>query len=367
MQKILTIFLIWVVTINLFAFYALNRFNLQPDNAYIWQNPSEFEKPNKTDVIGMHAHWDSVWYKNLVEHGYEYHGPKEFSNSVFFPLYPALVWLVTFITPNVYLSGWIVSLVFLFASLWLLHKYIKEFHPTLNAELVLFILLIFPTAFFFNAVYTESLFLFLSIGAFYCTRKKLFLLAGLFCLAAALTRITGVFLLLPLLLEYLQLHNYKVRSLFHFNILPLFLGLTALFGFFYYHYLKFHDFFLFFKLQSHWGRSFAVNAEHFVLNTPAELSNFSQDLLFVLMGITLGLLISFRFRLSYGVYILLSILVPISTGTFMSIGRYMLVLFPIVIYVASWKNIYLKYAWIGASLLLLASITTLFVNNYWAG
>lgn len=62
-----------------------------------------------------------------------------------------------------------------------------------------------------------------------------------------------------------------------------------------------------------------------------------------------------------------AILIPLSTGTLMSIGRYILPLFPTYILLASIKNSYLKF---GISLifaLLLAMNITLFVNNYWAG
>ena len=64
---------------------------------------------------------------------------------------------------------------------------------------------------------------------------------------------------------------------------------------------------------------------------------------------------------------LATIAVALSTGTFMSIGRYILVLFPIYILLASTKNQYLQQTWIFISTLLLAIYTILFVNNYWAG
>ena len=74
-----------------------------------------------------------------------------------------------------------------------------------------------------------------------------------------------------------------------------------------------------------------------------------------------------RLRFSYGIYMLLTLFVALSTGTFMSIGRYISVLFPIYILMASVKNNNLKQIYLFSSILLLAVYTALFVNNYWAG
>jgi hypothetical protein len=59
--------------------------------------------------------------------------------------------------------------------------------------------------------------------------------------------------------------------------------------------------------------------------------------------------------------------VAVASGTLMSIGRYILVLFPIYIVGASIKNEIAKYAWIIISVMLMALNTYLFVNGYWAG
>jgi hypothetical protein len=57
---------------------------------------------------------------------------------------------------------------------------------------------IFPTAFFFFAPFTESLFLAAAVWAILGARQRLWAVAAIAGLLAALTRIQGVFLLLPL-------------------------------------------------------------------------------------------------------------------------------------------------------------------------
>ncbi len=63
---------------------------------------------------------------------------------------------------------------------------------------------IHPGAYSMSAVYNESMFLMFAVGAIYCARKEMWLLAGLAGMAAAMTRIFGIVLLAPLLYEYLR-------------------------------------------------------------------------------------------------------------------------------------------------------------------
>ena len=58
----------------------------------------------------------------------------------------------------------------------------------------------FPTALFLQAVYSESLFLFLSLGAFALAERRRFASAGVVVGLAVLTRPTGIALVPPLIL-----------------------------------------------------------------------------------------------------------------------------------------------------------------------
>ncbi len=60
-----------------------------------------------------------------------------------------------------------------------------------------------PMAFYFSAIYSESLYLALSVGLFLCARRGRWGTAALLGALASATRSTGVMLILPLLLLYL--------------------------------------------------------------------------------------------------------------------------------------------------------------------
>ncbi|MEA3344376.1 MAG: mannosyltransferase family protein [Patescibacteria group bacterium] len=368
-KKIIIIFLLWLLVINIFAIFSLNRLNLKADTAYEWINPNEFFQEQKWDLNSIHNRWDSSWYLDIAENGYSMeYNEWGLHNIVFFPIYPFLIKIASFLTMgNFVLAGWILSILFLLLALFYLFKLVKEFHQEINPYAPVILLLIFPTAFFLNTIYTESLFLFLSLATFYYGLKKKFVFAGIFGLLASLTRVTGVLLFIPIIWEYFKTYNFKLKSICSLRILPIFLIPIGTFSFFLYHYFKFGNFFLFFEIEKNWGRTFSIQEKHFELFSNPAIANLILDAFFILFVLIIIYLGFKKLRTSYSLYMLSSVAVALSTGTFMSIGRYILVLFPIYILLSSIKNQYLRQAWVFVSILLLALYTILFVSNYWAG
>lgn len=366
MRKVLLITLIWLVIVNVYALIVLNRFNLSSDTAYNWINPTEFHQVKSWNPQELLVHWDSVWYLRVASEGYSFNGFNNPSNIVFFPLYPFLIYVTSFLTlGNYILAGWIVSVVSLFLAVFYLYKLVSEFQKEINPALVVIFMLVFPTSFFLNSIYTESTFIFLSVAAFYYTLKRNFLLAGIFGILASLTRVTGFLLLVPLLIEYLQIFNWK--GLFKFQILPILAIPLGTFCYFLSHYFLYGDLFLFIKAQAWFGRSFEINQDHLMLFSNPSIVHFALDLSFVILAAVLIILIAKRLRFSYAVYVFLLIAIPLSTGTLMSIGRYILIAFPIFLLLASVKNEVVRFGFLLISTLLLSMYITLFVNNYWAG
>lgn len=152
-------------------------------------------------LVGVWARWDSVWYLGIVEGGYGADGHE----PAFFPLYPLATWLAGGFAGRAAAAGAgvAVSLAALLAALWLLHRLVELESDRETATLTVALLAFFPTAVFFSTVYSESLFLALSVAAVWFARTDRWALAGIAgCLAAA-TRSAGVLLLVPLVLLYL--------------------------------------------------------------------------------------------------------------------------------------------------------------------
>lgn len=366
MKKTTFFLLFWLFLVNIFALLVLNRFNLKGDTAYAWIDPLKTVQEQSWNPILLHSRWDSFFYTDIAQHGYHLTPGNTLSNIVFFPLYPFLIYILApFVGTNFVLAGWLVSILSLIGAVVIFYKLLKEFHPTIDPETPIFYLLIFPTAFFLNAVYTESLFLFLSLLTFYYAFKGRFGVTGIFGILAALTRVTGILLFIPVLWEFFRRHG--VRKIFSFSFLPLLLIPLGAFLFFLYHYFVFGDFLLFFKVESAWGRAFQFNKDHFLLLSHPSVVNLFLDFVFSTFALIAAYHVFKQKWVSYGLYILATLGVALSTGTFMSIGRYILVLFPIYIALSTIRSHHFEKIYTLGSLLLFALNVALFVNWYWAG
>lgn len=364
-KKSLAITACWLVIVNLFALVALNRLNCSPDTAFQWM-PLIIKQPvqQSWNPIELHNRWDSYWYLDIAQNGYSLRGEEDISNVVFFPLYPLLIrWVTPLVGNNPVLAGWLLSCVFLLLAAGLLTRLCEEFHPEFSPHLPLVFLLAHPAAFFLNAVYTESLFLFLSVATVLWARRRHFLFAGLCAALASATRLSGLFLCAFLLIEFVQINGW--RTIWTRRILPLAIAPLGTIAFFLYHWITFGDFFLYLEAQSHFGRDFSVNLADLTFNHHAGLANNLLDWSHTLVAFTLAIVVCCRLRWSYGAYMLISLLVPLSTGSALAMPRYSMVLFPMYMIAAAVRSPLAKNSWLFASTLFLALDIIRFVNHYW--
>jgi hypothetical protein len=357
----------WLVVVNLFALIAFNRLNLAPDTALEWMSASTVRPVQQSwNLIDLHNRWDAYWYLTIAQDGYYLRGEHDISNVVFFPLYPLLVRLIGPLAGgDLVLAGWMVSSIFLMLAMWVLSLLTQEFHPEIDPVLPAVFLLAYPAAFFLNAVYSESLFLFLSLCVVFFALRRNFLLAAVCAGFASATRIAGLFLCVPLAAEFLQANGW--RSLLTRRIWPLALAPAGALAFFGYHWIAFDDFFLYLKAQRLYGRDFAFEAMDFAIRNHPDLVTTLYDLAFTAMAVFMGVIALRRFRISYGLYMLVSLAVALASGSDLGIARYSMVLFPIFLIVAGIRSSVGRSAWLFGSTLLLALNIVCFVNHYWAG
>lgn len=159
---------------------------------------------SENEIVNLQVRWDAGWYLGIATDGYSFEpGETEIQQAiVFFPAYPLLVRgvgrLLGGTLPSDILAGTMVSLAAFFGALVYLYGLARETLDDEQARYAQWLLAAYPFAYFFGAVYTESLFLLAATGAFYHFSKGQFGWAAVWGLLAGLTRHIGCFISVPL-------------------------------------------------------------------------------------------------------------------------------------------------------------------------
>jgi hypothetical protein len=328
-------------------------------------------------TMNLWAHWDGEHYVDLAAGGYLQ--PPVQVSPAFFPLYPLLIrsFAELFGGPvsQPALSAWgvLISLLALPFALYFVYRVTEDGWGTRTAQRTVLALAFFPTSFFFNAVYTESLFLALSAASVWAARvRKDLLLACLLAGFATATRNVGVFLLAPLAYEWLKnIREYRWQGLY-LALAPSGLAVYAA-----YLWWRFGNPLLFYTEQQRWGRKATdpLSTLHNALVQGAaglkrlfdpglwsdpslghiadHVGAASNAYNLVFLGVALALLLAGLRVLPLGLsaYAFLLILPPTLFGTpqspLMGLPRYLLVAFPVFIVLgAQLKNRRLLGGWL---------------------
>jgi hypothetical protein len=337
--------------------------------------------------LDVWARWDSAFYMRIVEQGYSFVLGQQ-NTVAFFPFYSMLVSVLNIFTNNDLLAGFIVSNLSLFGALVFLYRLTEfEFKDTAIASRTVLFIAIFPTSFFFTAVYTESLFLLLSVATVYFARRQMWAWATLTGFLCSGTRIIGFLVWGVVILEWLRAHGWMLsnfrtgdawRNLWQGlrHDLPS-LAFTALIPFGLFSYMaflatKFHDPIAFWTTQAAWGRQASGPIQILqqgittVLNADWMHGQIPYQLVLNMVALGFGLLtiiaIWRRLGASYAIYSTLSILIPAASGLG-SLMRYVLVVFPLFMMLAVWsRNRIVERAILVGFAVILGILTTVFVN-----
>lgn len=224
-------------------------------------------KPGFDSYLESLCVWDCNWYGSIVEGGYDatvglHHFPEQ-ANWAFFPLYPSLVWVVTSLTGLPVLpGGFILSNAFAFAAA-------LASRPLFGAAsrawwLFTVGLLIGPFSYLFSTLYSESLFILLTVLALLALKRSDYLGAAIAGALLSATRPTGVLFVFAVLTQMLVDHrraggswrSFPMRVLGDVNLLlPLFLAPLGLFIYMAYLHVHVGDALAFAHVQRSWGRA----------------------------------------------------------------------------------------------------------------
>jgi membrane protein CcdC involved in cytochrome C biogenesis len=170
--------------------------------------------PSSINALAVWQRFDTNWYLKIAQRGYS----ADDGSAVYFPLYPMLIRVVGLMVRDDLLAAIIVANLALIGALVLLYRLSVDVSDEPATRRTIVYLLLFPAGFFLFAAYTESLFLFCTLGAFFFARQNRWYVATLLAVLAALTRLQGVLLIVPLAWLWWQRRGVQ-KSPFTFYVL----------------------------------------------------------------------------------------------------------------------------------------------------
>jgi Gpi18-like mannosyltransferase len=277
--------------------------------------------------------WDALWFMKTAREGYVF-APGAQSNTSIFPLYPMLMAALAKAGLGLVWAGVLISNLCLFGSSVLMLRLASDRIGLARASFAVAALLLFPCAFVLSGVYSESLFLFASLGAFYFAGRREWAEAGLCGFAAALTRFAGAALFIPLAVEFFanrRVGESRARSLW-LLLVPL-----APVVFFAFLQTSTGSFMNYFHAQSHWQKTVSMPWVGLGWELIPWPPGFAQAFNVASVGAftALGIAAWRKFGASWGLYVLLGVLVPVCAARWIGMPRYMLVLFPAFVALAA--------------------------------
>jgi len=334
-----------------FSYLLLTRFLIQSKNFSFIES---LTKPR----------FDTLEYRKVADYGYSaavtvveskvvYSG-----NVVWFPLYPIILKGLGIIPVfSLDVKTFLLSLVLTLLFCLLLYSLVSSKFGRSKGLLSVVGILAFPTSFYLLIGFPYSLLLTLVLLYLNLLRNGRTSLARIVSMAVSLAYPSGLFLaVIPVTRNFLarkSISEFIKRS----SVDAAFFVSPVVFLFLYY-YIKFGDFWIFFKVQaSGFGRSFS-GPFNFLKLIPDALgtkeSNRPEVLMLVFLVLNALLFTSKKFGVEFILYSLSVIALSLSTGTLTSVYRHYVILFPLAIWFAvSNRSLTVKLAYIIISILLL--------------
>lgn len=379
-QKILVIFLIWKLILLFGLIIALNFIPLADENRFLGGGLKNYLQ---LPQILAWANFDGEHYLSIAIFGYK--GLEQ----AFFPIYPKLIFLLAHpfyqnqltsdLFPALFYStffGLFLSHLSLLLGLFILWDLLRLDYSQKISLLTLVLILAFPTSFYLGAVYSESIYLLVSVTAFYLARKKRWFLASIMGVLASATRIFGILLLPAFLLEIWQTKE-SLKKAWWVILIPL-----GLLSYMFYQYLTLGDPLAFYHLQKIVGEQHQsgltllpqVYYRYLKMVSSVDIYNpiYQTIILEFITGILFFILpiIGYfkKVRLSYLFYSLAGFLLPTIQGSFSSVPRYILAFFPSFLVMAillNKKSLWIEATVVSILVLILIVETVLFLRGYW--
>ena len=311
-------------------------------------------------LIDVSWQWDGEWFASIIRDGYSWRPDRE-SNVAFFPLFPAIVRGLASLLPGAsfYTVGVVANNVIFLLALVAVWLYAESKSGAEVAARTVFLVSLFPTAFFFSAAYSEPVFLLTAALSMAAMQRHRYGWAGAAGFFASLARPTGVLLLIPYGIglwsdrRRTRDRTAWTRKALPALLIPLGIGLYAL-----YLGVQFGEPLAFAKAQEGWGREATLPLLSLYRAAVAIFAEQPHELIFYMNILNVVTSIGF---LSIGIwmwrtdragaaFVIVATLVylmspvgptraawdPWEGNSIQSLSRYVVTLFPALVPVAAW-------------------------------
>ncbi len=320
-KKVLFLWIGYVLTINIYTFIL----------AYLHKIPVK-EVTIKEVCFGLWGYWwDGMHYISIAQHGYRY------PEQAFFPLYPLIIKFLDIFLPLTF--AYRINVILLAAVLVLLHLFMQYLNIQQKFRTLL-LFLAFPTAFFLQANYTETIYIFLAVLGLIFLLKKKYLYAAVFAGLLSATKISGISLGIVVLISFF-INRDKSKGWLNFGLLLFGIALVSFSGIFLYAlYLNQHwgSFLIFFRAQDEWGRSISITGGNLLYQIYNAIKTYDLYAfrrvgeIFSFILVVWAAFKSFK-KIAFEIWLfsIFQIIIPLSSGTFLSFNRLVFLCFPFLL------------------------------------
>lgn len=317
---------------------------------------------------------DCEWYETIVRGGYDVTATRQDqgngANWAFFPLLPSLVWLIAQIT-----GGDVLAASFVVSTTATLVTALLAADLLTRPAYWLFCVFLFigPFSFHFSTLYTESLFMALTLAGFAALHSGRSIRAGLVGALLSATRSTGVFLSVSLAMQAVLAERaggsgwaMSLRAALRRSdvVLGVLLAPLGLFAYMLFLYLHIGDGLAFSHVQIAWGRQLGNPLAYLWQGLvqppgPGQLIGYNQAwAIAALIGFALCAELVRRRRWPEALFCALTLLVPLTTEIF-SMTRFVVGLAPLMVLAMSLLASRRWLALASAAVFIVADITLL--------
>lgn len=162
--------------------------------------------PNSSNWLWLFNAWDSFNFGLIATYGYQH------PNYSYLPAYPLLIHLTGFLAGDYWFAGFLVTQIFALASLVMFQLTSELYMEPKEALCATLLMATFPFIIVFTTLgYSESLFFFATISSWYFYKKERLITSSLLAGVASVTRIYGIVILIPILLDMLKTRSWRLR------------------------------------------------------------------------------------------------------------------------------------------------------------